>query len=341
MKGNFNFIMNFFASFLALTASFISTILLGFAILPTLKKLKIGQITKEIGPVWHKTKNGTPTMGGLFLIAGITIGVVVACFALKSTENIFDFELLDTMPLWAGLFCAIGFGLTGFMDDYIKVVHKNNNGLSPMQKTTFQIIVTLTYFFTMSINGCLSTIVDIPFFGQVDFGNFYYIISILGIYGMANAVNLTDGIDGLASSVTAIYALAFSLISSILLRQSMNILAAALCGGCLGFLFFNFHPAKVFMGDTGSMFLGGMVVALGFGVGQPALIILVGIIYIIEPISVILQVISFKLTKKRIFKMSPIHHHFEMIGWSEVKIVLVFCAVTAIFSCIALSSLLK
>ena len=341
MKGICFKFMNFIASLLALTVAFFSTVILGAAILPTLKKLKIGQITKEIGPTWHHSKNGTPTMGGLFLIAGVVFGIVAACFALKSNENMLDFELLDSVTLWSGLLCAIGFGLTGFIDDYIKVVHKNNNGLSPMQKTSFQIIVTLAYFLTLSLNGCLSTLVDIPFFGQVDFGNFYYIISILGIYGMANAVNLTDGIDGLASSVTAIYALTFSIISCFLLRQSMNILASALCGGCLGFLVFNFHPAKVFMGDTGSMFLGGMVAALGFGVGQPALILLIGIIYIIEPISVILQVISFKLTKKRIFKMSPIHHHFEMIGWSEVKIVLVFCAVTAIFSCVALASFLK
>lgn len=333
--------MNFIASLVALTASFFSTVLLGSIMLPTLKRLKIGQITKTIGPTWHKSKNGTPTMGGLFLIAGIIFGIVCACFALKSNENLFDFELLDSIKLWAGLFCAVGFGLIGFMDDYIKLIHKNNNGLSPLQKTSFQIIATLAYFLTMSLNGCLSTIVDIPFFGQVDFGNFYYLISIIGIYGMTNAVNLTDGIDGLASSVTAIYAMTFSLISSFLLCQSMNILAAALCGGCLGFLLFNFHPAKVFMGDTGSMFLGGMVVALGFGVGQPALILLVGIIYIIEAASVVLQVISFKLTKKRLFKMSPIHHHFEMIGWSEVKIVLVFCAITTGFSCIALSSFLK
>ena len=332
--------MNFTASLLALTIAFFSTIILGFAVLPTLKKLKIGQITKKIGPTWHSPKNGTPTMGGLFLTAGVIIGVIVACFAIKSSENMFDFELLDSIKLWAGLLCACGFGLIGFMDDYIKVINKNNNGLSPLQKTSFQIVVTLAYFLTMSLNGCLSTLVDIPFFGQIDLGNFYYIISIIGIYGMVNAVNLTDGIDGLASSVTAIYALTFSLISNILLCQSMNILANALCGACLGFLFFNFHPAKIFMGDTGSMFLGGMVVALGFGVGQPALIILVGIIYIIEPISVILQVISFKLTKKRIFKMSPIHHHFEMVGWSEVKIVLVFCTITAIFSCIALTSLI-
>lgn len=333
--------MNLNASLLAMIVSFVATTLIGAAVLPILKKLNIDQTTKRIGPTWHKSKDGTPTMGGIFLMAGIFLGVVAACLLLKSNENIFDFELLDSVRLWSGLFCALGFGLVGFMDDYIKVVRKNNNGLSPMQKTAFLLTITLAYFLTMSLNGCLSTIVDIPFFGQVNFGIFYYIISILGIYGMANAVNLTDGIDGLASSVTAVYAIAFMIISNILLCQSMNIFASALCGGCLGFLIYNFHPAKVFMGDTGSMFLGGATVALGFGVGQPALVILVGIIYMIEPISVIMQVISFKLTKKRIFKMSPIHHHFELSGWSEVKIVIVFSLITAVGSCIAIASLLK
>lgn len=333
--------MNFVASIIALFTSFIATILLGIITLPTLKRLKINQIAKTIGPTWHSKKNGTPTMGGIFMATAIILGTILAGTALQENNTIFDFTSIESTKIWAGLFCAMGFGLTGFLDDYIKVINKNNNGLSAIQKTILQFIVTATYFFIMSFNGCLSTLVDIPFFGQVDFGNFYYIISFLGIYGMANAVNLTDGLDGLASSVTAIYAIAFMLISSILICPSMNILASALCGGCIGFLFFNFYPAKVFMGDTGSMFLGGLVTALGFGIGQPALIILVGIIYIIEPISVILQVISFKLIKKRIFKMSPIHHHFEMKGWSEIKIVLIFSAITAIFSTIAIASIIK
>ena len=333
--------MNFVASIIALFTSFIATILLGIITLPTLKRLKINQIAKTIGPTWHSKKNGTPTLGGIFMATAIILGTILAGTALQENNTIFDFTSIESTKIWAGLFCAMGFGLTGFLDDYIKVINKNNNGLSAIQKTILQFIVTATYFFIMSFNGCLSTLVDIPFFGQVDFGNFYYIISFLGIYGMANAVNLTDGLDGLASSVTAIYAIAFMLISSILICPSMNILASALCGGCIGFLFFNFYPAKVFMGDTGSMFLGGLVTALGFGIGQPALIILVGIIYIIEPISVILQVISFKLKKKRIFKMSPIHHHFEMKGWSEIKIVLIFSAITAIFSTIAIASIIK
>ncbi len=332
--------MNFTASLTALVISFLATVLIGSVTLPALRKFKIGQTTKEIGPTWHDSKNGTPTMGGIFFIGGIFLGICSACIILKSSKNMLEYGLMDSIKLWAGVFCALGFGLIGFMDDYIKVVTKNNNGLTAIQKTVLQLIVTSGYFLTLYINNCLSTIVDIPFFGQVDFKIFYYIISFIGIYGMSNAVNLTDGIDGLASSVTAIYAIAFTLISNILFCQSMNILASALCGGCLGFLIFNFYPAKAFMGDTGSMFLGGAVTALGFGVGQPALILLVGIIYIIEPISVILQVISFKLTKKRIFKMSPIHHHFELSGWSEVKIVLVFSTITAVFSCIAIASIL-
>ncbi len=324
------------ASLLAIVVSFLTTALIGIIIIPVLKKLKVGQSIKEIGPTWHANKNGTPTMGGVLFIIGIITGVVVAYGALQMfVDKLSVLDIKDLMRLWAGIFCSLGFGLIGLFDDYIKVVKKRNKGLSALQKTLFQFIVVLVYFFTLVINNCLSTVVDIPFFGSVDFGNFYYVISILGIYGVVNAVNLTDGLDGLASSVTAVYAIVFMIISNCLQFYTMNILAAALCGGCLGFLVWNFYPAKVFMGDTGSMFLGGMVVSLGFGTNQPILILIVGIIYIVEAMSVVIQVISFKTTGKRVFKMSPIHHHFEMCGWGEVKIVMAFSAVTAVFGCIA------
>ena len=324
------------ASVLAIVASFLTTALVGIIIIPILKRLKVGQSIKEIGPTWHASKSGTPTMGGILFIIGIIVGVVVAYGALQMFEDkLIVLDIKDLIRLWAGVFCSLGFGLIGLADDYIKVVKKRNKGLSAIQKTMFQFIFVLVYFFMLIVNNCLSTIVEMPLFGRVDFGNFYYVISILGIYGVVNAVNLTDGVDGLASSVTAVYAIAFMIISNCVQFYTMNILAAALCGGCLGFLIWNFYPAKVFMGDTGSMFLGGVVISLGFGVNQPILIIIVGIIYIVEAMSVVLQVISFKTTGKRIFKMSPIHHHFEMCGWSEVKIVMAFSAVTAIFGCIA------
>lgn len=324
------------ASLLAILTSFFTTALIGIIIVPILKRLKVGQSIKEIGPIWHASKSGTPTMGGVLFIIGIIVAVVAAYGTLQMfSDHLIVLDIKDVMRLWSGIFCSVGFGLIGLVDDYIKVVKKRNKGLSAIQKTLFQFIVVLVYFFTLVINNCLSTVVDIPFFGQVNFGNFYYVISILGIYGVVNAVNLTDGVDGLASSVTAVYAIVFMIISNCLQFYTMNILAAALCGGCLGFLVWNFYPAKVFMGDTGSMFLGGMVVSLGFGTNQPILILIVGIIYIVEAMSVVIQVISFKTTGKRVFKMSPIHHHFEMCGWSEVKIVMAFSAVTAIFGCVA------
>lgn len=329
--------MSWSAGIAALLTSFAVTILLGFVLIPALKRLKFGQTIKEIGPTWHESKNGTPTMGGLLFIIGIILGVFVGfvlCeMAMPSNITINSGE---NIRLWAGLLAAIGFGLIGFIDDYIKVVKHRNLGLNAMQKTVFQLVIAICYIATLQLSGITSTIVVFPFIGQLDFGWFYYPLMVLGIYFIVNAVNLTDGIDGLASSITTVYAIIFMLIATLLQYYTIHILAAALAGGCLGFLVWNFYPAKTFMGDTGSMFLGGCVVALAFGVDLPILILLAGIVYICEALSVVLQVISFKSTGKRIFKMSPIHHHFEMCGWSEIKIVTVFTAVTAVFGILAI-----
>lgn len=323
---------------ITIITSFLVTYLLGFLIIPVLKKLKAGQTTKEIGPVWHKSKTGTPTMGGIFLIFGVSSSLIFSIISIylinKNNVNISDSILSnsDLIRIFASLFCALSLGALGFIDDFIKVIHKHNKGLSPMQKTTFQLTIVILYFITLSINKCISTTVNIPFFGQVDFGIFYYIISVLGMYGIINAVNLTDGLDGLVSSVTAVYAIAFIVISNILKSVGINMVSCSLLGGCLGFLAWNFFPAKVFMGDTGSLFLGGLVASLGFGINEPVLILIIGIIYVIEAMSVVIQVTYFKLTHgKRIFKMSPIHHHFEMSGYSEVKILCLFSTITAIF----------
>ncbi len=323
---------------ITIITSFLITYLLGFLIIPVLKKLKAGQTTKEIGPVWHKSKTGTPTMGGIFLIFGVSSSLIFSIISIflinKNDVNISSSILSnsDLIRIFASLFCALSLGALGFIDDFIKVIHKHNKGLSPMQKTTFQLTIVILYFITLNINKCISTSVNIPFFGQVDFGIFYYIISVLGMYGIINAVNLTDGLDGLVSSVTAVYAIAFIIISNILKNIGINMVSCSLLGGCLGFLAWNFFPAKVFMGDTGSLFLGGLVASLGFGINEPVLILIVGIIYVIEAMSVVIQVTYFKLTHgKRIFKMSPIHHHFEMSGYSEVKILCLFSTITAIF----------
>ncbi len=325
---------------ITISSSFIITVILGYLTLPVLKKLKANQITKEIGPTWHKKKTGTPTMGGIFLM----FGIVAACFLTiiflnisSSNINLKNIILTqqETTKFLATIICAIGMSLIGFVDDYLKIIHKHNKGLSAMQKTLMQLLIILAYFITLKINGCISTIATIPIFGQVDFGFFYYIISIVGMHGVVNAVNLTDGLDGLVSSVTAVYAIFFIIITFILNSISMFFVSSALLGGCLGFLVWNFFPAKVFMGDTGSMFLGGLVATLGFGVNEPFLILVVGIIYIIEAMSVVIQVLYFKLTHgKRIFKMSPIHHHFEMSGFNEVEILILFCFITLIFGII-------
>ncbi|MEG1779323.1 MAG: phospho-N-acetylmuramoyl-pentapeptide-transferase, partial [Oscillospiraceae bacterium] len=322
--------------------AFVVTSVLGLVVIPFLHKLKYGQTILDIGPSWHKKKQGTPTMGGIMFVVGITIAAVVGYlyFAAANKENMLPGQNLGTTKFLLGLVMAFLFGCVGFLDDYIKVVKKRNEGLSAGQKSFFQLLIAAAYLITLYIAGDSSTVVIIPFLGQFDMGLFYYPFMIFIIVGVVNAVNLTDGIDGLASSVTLVVALCFMCISTLLSSWQMNILATALAGGCMGFLVWNFYPAKVFMGDTGSLFLGGLVVAIAFGLNMPVILALVGIVYLIETLSVIMQVTSFKLTGKRIFKMSPIHHHFEMSGYSEIKIVALFSFVTLIGCILAILSVI-
>ncbi|MDD2955689.1 MAG: phospho-N-acetylmuramoyl-pentapeptide-transferase [Oscillospiraceae bacterium] len=326
--------MRTFIIILTAAVAFGLTAALGSFFVPFLRKVKYGQTILDIGPSWHKSKQGTPTMGGVMFIIGllvaVTLGYISYCFYSKNAALL----PVQTVRFFAGLLMALAFGFLGFLDDYIKVVKKQNQGLTAGQKMIFQLLIGGAYLAMLYLGGDTSTVLIIPFLGQVDLGVFYYFIALFIIVGAVNAVNLTDGIDGLASSVTFVVALAFMVLTAMVRISEMQIIAAALAGAMIGFLVWNFHPAKVFMGDTGSLFLGGIVVALAFGVGMPVLLILVGFVYFAEALSVILQVASFKLTGKRIFKMSPIHHHFEMCGWSEVKIVTVFSIVTAL-GCIA------
>jgi len=234
---------------------------------------------------------------------------------------------------------AIGMAFIGFIDDYIKVVKKRNLGLTAKQKTMLQLLLAAAYLYTMYLGGMTST--RLPLFGYVDitkgFGLLFWPIALIFIYGFTNAVNLTDGVDGLATSVTAVVAIFFAVVAGVMSRYPLAcLLSAIFLGGLLGFLLWNRHPAKVFMGDTGSMFLGGMVVAFSFGIGRPVLLILAGVVYLVEALSDIIQVVYYKKTKKRIFKMAPIHHHFEKCGWSEDKIVLVFSTVALIGCVLAL-----
>lgn len=324
---------------LAVTAS------LGYVIIPFLHKLHFGQTILDIGPKWHKEKQGTPTMGGIMIVAGLLIGVAVAWGYSAIVGSDFSSEMHDSfrlIHLLAGILMALCMSAIGFMDDYIKVVKKRNLGLTARQKTFLQLLVSAGYLFTLALGGMTTTY--IPFIGDVSiisgWGLLFWPIALMFIYGFTNAVNLTDGIDGLASSVTLVVACAFMLGAGLLGIGSINAVAAALAGACVGFVFWNAKPAKVFMGDTGSMFLGGMVVAVSFGIGKPILLLLAGCTYFMEAISDIIQVAYFKKTKKRFFKMAPLHHHFELCGWSEQKIVFVFSLIAFVGCVLALLPIL-
>lgn len=304
------------------------TALLGKWMVPFLHRINFGQTIREVGPKWHRKKNGTPTMGGFMFIIGIFVAAAVCVPLYYKSSGQSSFEMMMRTKIIGGLLMALGFGAIGFFDDYIKVVKKRNLGLNVKQKLILQFLVAGAYLYSLYLAGGSSLLI-IPFVGNLNLGVWYWILSLLGIVGIVNAVNFTDGIDGLNTSVTFFVSIFFLMISGILGVGGMGVLAAATAGACLGFLVWNFNPAKVFMGDTGSLFLGGMVCALGFGLNRPILILPLGIIYICEILSVVLQVTYFKATHgKRLFKMSPIHHHFEMCGWNEVKICAVFSLVT-------------
>ena len=314
--------------------AFLVTSLLGGFLVPYLKKLKYGQTIKEIGPTWHQQKQGTPTMGGIMFVVGLLAAVTVGLLTLFILED-FNVVKVQFIRVFAGCAMALAYGMMGFVDDYIKVVKKRNLGLRAREKLLIQFLISIGYLYVLEVSGGVSTLVDITFLGQFDLGWFYYPLMMFIIIGTTNAVNLTDGVDGLAGSVTFIVSVGFLAIAAKLQFSYVSILAVALAASCLGFLVWNLHPAKVFMGDTGSMFLGGIVTALAFCIDMPVLLVIIGFIYFAEALSVILQVISFKTTGKRIFKMSPIHHHFEMCGWSEMKIVIVFSLVSAVCGVLA------
>lgn len=310
----------------AIVIAAVITGLLGYFMVPFLHKIKFGQTIREVGPSWHKNKQGTPTMGGLMFIIGSSVAAVI-CIAFLWLNGGAETQLMFVKVV-AGALMAVGFGIVGFLDDYISIKKHRNLGLTEIQKLILQFIIVGAYLLSVALAGGTTETV-IPFLGSVDLGFFYYILAAVFIVGMVNAVNFTDGIDGLNTSVTLVVALVFSVIAMLLNRVGLSLYAAAIVGAMIGFLFWNANPAKVFMGDTGSLFLGGAVCALAFGVDMPILLILIGIIYIVEILSVVLQVTYFKISHgKRIFKMAPIHHHFEMCGWNENKICFVFSGVT-------------
>ncbi|GHU88702.1 phospho-N-acetylmuramoyl-pentapeptide-transferase [Clostridia bacterium] len=304
--------------------SCVLTVIIGLWLIPFLRKVKFGQTILDIGPAWHKSKQGTPTMGGFMFMAAITVAAVALGWRSMLEGNYVHLFVL----LFGWLF-----GLIGFVDDYNKVKKKQNKGLSALQKLALQAAVAVAFMSLLRFQGFLTPDVYMIIKGwtvSLDWVLFL-IIGILLVCGMVNAVNLTDGVDGLCSGVTLPVAVFFAALAHAWAMPQIAVLAAALAGGMVGFLCYNHHPAKVFMGDTGSLFLGGMICGLSFAMDAPILMIIVGIIYIIEMFSVILQVGYFKLTHgKRLFKMAPIHHHFEKSGWSEVKVTAVFMTITSV-----------
>ena len=314
---------------LAALISFILTAIVGKLLIPALRALKAGQSIKEIGPTWHMSKQGTPTMGGIMFIAGILVAVVIGGWDNMLSGNY--------THLYIFLF-ALVFGIIGFIDDYQKVVHHRNTGLTAPQKFVLQLAAAIAFLCLMRYIGVLTPNLYIPFFQThiVLPWVVYLIFAAFVIVGTVNAVNITDGVDGLASTVTLPVGAFFVLIAVLWADWSVGIFAAALVGGLCGFLLYNHHPAQVFMGDTGSLFLGGAVAAMAFACDMPLVLILVGFVYICETMSDIIQVGYFKLTHgKRIFKMAPLHHHFEMCGWSEKKVVAVFGIVSLLFCVLA------
>ena len=311
---------------------FLVTWLILRKLIPFLKSKKIGQKIYDIGPRWHKGKEGTPIMGGLGFIIATLLGLAVI-----TGVYIYFGRASELLGVWLTLALALLNGLIGFFDDYTKLIKKQNQGFLAWQKLLLQIIVATAYLWAMSACGFIDTALEIPYFDiEIDLGIFYYFLAVLFIAGMVNSVNLTDGIDGLCSSVSAVVGAFFAVVAFIMLRPELAVFPATVIGGTVGFLMYNFYPAKIFMGDTGSLYLGGAVVGMAFLINEPLIILLAGIIYLVEVASVILQVGYFKLTHgKRIFKMAPIHHHFEKCGWSEVKIVGVFTLITAVACVIA------
>lgn len=314
---------------LGLLGAFVVAAVLGKVLIPILHRLKFGQEIREEGPKWHAKKSGTPTMGGLIFIASTLIMSIVCYFAakLRGGSAISGSELLMLAVI------STAFGVIGFIDDYIKVILKRNLGLTAKQKFLLQTVAAVAFVCWAVYGQGIGTDVRIPFTSfSLNLGILFIPFGALVILATVNSVNLTDGLDGLASTVTVVVALFFMLFaeSGSFVSEATALFAAIIVGGLLGFLIYNKYPAKVFMGDTGSLFLGGAVCGMAILLEQPLALIIVGFVYVMESLSVILQVISFKTTGKRIFKMSPIHHHFEMCGWKETKVVGVFTAVTVV-----------
>ena len=322
---------------LCLVLSFLSTVVFCRAVIPILMKKKMGQKILDIGPRWHKNKEGTPTMGGICFLIPILLFGSVALFLVSNDAT--------KKEISGGVLClifALANALIGMIDDLTKFKKKQNKGLTPRQKLVLQTSVATAFLALMKLHAGLSSVIHIALLNlHFDLSWAYYPLALLLLVGVVNCANLTDGLDGLASCVAAILSGFFALAATVCLSEATLVLSGALLGGILGFLIFNYHPARVFMGDTGSLFLGAMLSGFSLMLGDALLILIAGALYLVEGLSVILQVLYFKLTHgKRLFLMAPLHHHFEKLGWSEVKVVSLFslfsfiCCLTAFFVCL-------
>ena len=308
--------------------AFMISLILGPILIPILRKLKIGQSIREEGPKSHYSKTGTPTMGGLIILASLVITVVTTGLMSR------DLMILLTSTL--------GFGLIGFIDDYIIIIKKRNLGLTPSQKFIAQVILATILAIYQSKTSITGTSIIIPFLDNqfLDLGILYIPFVVFVVVGTVNSVNLTDGLDGLASGVSIIVLSFFTLVSTMWGLDNISIFTSSLIGACLGFLIHNSYPAKIFMGDTGSLALGGAIAAIAILMNLPLVLPIVGGIFFIETLSVIIQVVSFKTRGKRVFLMSPLHHHLEHKGWKETKVVVIFWFITAILSTIGLVAII-
>ena len=305
------------------------TVVAGLVLIPALRRMKAGQSIREDGPVWHNKKQGTPTMGGLMFVAGIAI----ACLVVGIPQMIRG----ELSHLFIIIFAVI-FGMIGFLDDFSKIKKKRNLGLKALPKFLLQLVVAVGFLLLMWYTGNLTTSLYVPFFNvTISIAEpVYFIFAAFVIVGTVNSVNITDGVDGLATGVSIPVAVFYAVVAFLWGYEAIGIFSAALAGGLVGFLIFNFHPAKVFMGDTGSLFLGGAVCATAFALNMPLILLPLGFVYFVETLSDIIQVTYFKLSGgKRVFKMAPLHHHFEMCGWNEYKLFAVFTGVSLIFAVVS------
>ncbi|ASN05851.1 phospho-N-acetylmuramoyl-pentapeptide-transferase [Virgibacillus necropolis] len=316
--------MNLYALLITIAIAFLITVLLSPIFIPFLRRLKFGQSIREEGPKSHVKKTGTPTMGGIMIVFSIVITSLI--MASKYSQSI-------SYELWLLIFVLVGYGLLGFLDDFIKVALKRNLGLTSKQKMLGQVVIALVFYVILRMNN-FDTYVQVPGTDiQWDLGFGYALLIIFMLVGTSNAVNLTDGLDGLLAGTAAIAFGAFGILAwSGFPQNEVTIFALSTVGALLGFLIFNAHPAKVFMGDTGSLALGGSLAAIAILTKLEIILIIIGGVFVIETLSVIIQVISFKTTGKRVFKMSPLHHHYELMGWSEWRVVTTFWLVGLLFA---------